>query len=414
LPTRSKRWFQNILSAGAASVILVSLTCCPFDPTNPFQSTTNDSLDVIHKHVNLIDFRAWSTARERRAASSTERGALDNAGGKKIAYKNPVWNGYFADPFVMQYGNVYYAYGTAEIQGNGRWFPVLRSTDLVHWQELGGALVPLKDPHAVSYWAPEVAQRNGKFYLYYSAGGAAGEHHKIRVAVADKPEGPFIDKGSVNLPDEGFSIDPHPFKDPKSGDWFLFFAKDFFDGRAGTGIAMVRLNNDMMSVKEPIETVVRASADWQIFERNRNWYGKTWDAWHTLEGPTVLFRNGQYYCLYSGGCWNSKNYGVGFAHATDINGPWVDDQDADGASVLAGVPEHVLGPGHNSVTTAPDGVTPVIVYHAWDSAWTARRLCIDQLEWTSKGPRCHPSWQAATLNPGDVAPRAGVQQSSGD
>jgi len=48
----------------------------------------------------------------------------------------------------------------------------------------------------------------------------------------------------------------------------------------------------------------------------------------------------------------------------------------------------VIGPGHNSVTVAPDGRTQVLVYHAWDANRTARRMCIDPLAWTADGPRC--------------------------
>jgi len=52
----------------------------------------------------------------------------------------------------------------------------------------------------------------------------------------------------------------------------------------------------------------------------------------------------------------------------------------------------VIGPGHNSVVVGPDNVTQYIVYHAWDKAHTARRMCVDKLVWTADGPRCSPTW----------------------
>jgi GH43 family beta-xylosidase len=61
---------------------------------------------------------------------------------------------------------------------------------------------------------------------------------------------------------------------------------------------------------------------------------------------------------------------------------------AHGPTVLKGTAEEVIGPGHNSVTTAPVGKTLVMVYHAWDPARTKRRMCIDPLVWTPQGPRC--------------------------
>ena len=39
-------------------------------------------------------------------------------------------------------------------------------------------------PEGGAFWAPEVARRDGTFYLYYSAGGPEGEEHRIRVAAA--------------------------------------------------------------------------------------------------------------------------------------------------------------------------------------------------------------------------------------
>lgn len=303
-----------------------------------------------------------------------------------------------ADPFVLRVNNRYYAYGTGDKQPDGRAFPLLVSEDLVQWRSLGGALKQLSDEN-LHYWAPEVAHHQDKFFMYYSAGGSDGKGHQLRVAVADKPEGPFQDAGKILMPDEPFSIDAHPFHDPVSGRWYLFFAKDFFDGRAGTGIAVVRLNDDMMSVEGPITTAVRASADWQIFERNRQWYDKTWDAWHTVEGPTVLYHHGRYYCLYSGGRWEAANYGLGYAVADSISGPYKDEYDAEGPCVLAGVPDKVCGPGHNSITVSPDFKTHLVVYHAWDPGYKARTMRIDPLIWTDKGPKCDgPSHEPRTLN----------------
>ena len=56
--------------------------------------------------------------------------------------------------------------------------------------------------------------------------------------------------------------------------------------------------------------------------------------------------------------------------------------------MLKGIEGKVLGPGHNSVVLGPDDKTLFIVYHAWDAARTARRMCIDPLIWTPDGPKC--------------------------
>lgn len=308
-------------------------------------------------------------------------------GRASFVYQNPVWPGYFADPFVIRTADTYYAYGTGSDvdhgrQADGRMFPVLRSNDLVKWDYVGGALEPLANTSTSPYWAPEVAEHAGKFYMYYAV------DMRLRVAIADRPEGPFRDSGKDLFPDEPFSIDASPFRDPRDGKWYLFFAKDFFDERVGTGTAVVPLADDMITPAAPPRIVVRASSDWQIFQRNRRWYDKDWEAWHTVEGPFVLEKAGRYYCLYSGGCWETADYGVSFAVADHPLGPWLDEWSAEGPSVLKGIPDKVLGPGHNSVIRGPDGKTDFVVYHAWDPAKTARRLCIDPLVFTERGPLC--------------------------
>lgn len=319
-----------------------------------------------------------------------------------MTYQNPVWDSYFADPFILRVGDEYYAYGTGGPESNGtqadgRMFPLLHSSDLVTWTLLGGALVPLNDPAKSAYWAPEVAANHGRYFMYFSAGGCEGENQQLRVAIADSPRGPFVDQGYPLLPDEPFSIDGSPLRDPKDGRWYLFFAKDFLNGeRPGTGAAVVPLTDDLLHAAGPVTTVLRASGDWQIFQRNRHWYGRDWDAWHTVEGPFVTFHEGRCYCFYSGGRWETPDYGVGVAVADDVLGPY--QELGDGPTVLKGIPGVVDGPGHNSLVLGPDNRVTFVAYHAWNPARTMRRLCIDPLVWTPGGPHCDgPSTEPRSL-----------------
>ena len=313
-----------------------------------------------------------------------------------LSYCNPIYDAYFADPFVLATDEGYVAVGTGRIV-DGLVFEVLGSEDLVSWHRVGGALEPVAAELGNDYWAPEIAAADGRWWLYYSVGHDDTRHH-LRVAVGDAPTGPYRDCGVNLTPDERFAIDPHPFRD-RDGTWYLFHARDVLDAeRVGTMMAVDVLDGMSQLAGRP-ETVLRPSGDWQLFKRQREMYGGVYD-WHTLEGPTVREHEGRYYCFYSGGNWQTDGYGVSYAVADHPLGPWVESPAALAEGpLLRTVPGHVLGPGHNSVVTTPEGLD-VMVYHAWDPGQTARRMCLDRLEWTTRGPVVHgPTWTPQTLTP---------------
>ena len=335
-----------------------------------------------------------------------------------MRWKNPVYPYYFADPFVWRHDGQYFAVGTGPISespaageadfttylvgGREMAIPLLTSDDLVHWELQGGALLVPDFARGAVFWAPEVAHSNGRFYLYYSY-AKAELSHELRVAISDNPAGPYEDAGpllhqSDNCP---FAIDAHAFQDD-DGEWYLFYARDFLDTndgyRAGTGLVVDRLVG-MTKLDGKHKTVIRATQGWQRFKANREMYGAVYD-WHTIEGPCVRKRNGLYHCFYSGGCYLEAGYGVDYAVAENIVGPYVDTGNEQGARVLATVPGKVIGPGHHSIVLGPDDRTEFLVYHAWDPAMTGRRMHIDPLEWTEDGPRSSgPSWEEQALSP---------------
>jgi beta-xylosidase len=269
----------------------------------------------------------------------------------RLPFAIPVYDGYFADPFVWEHAGVYYAVGTGAAKasggnGTGRVIPVLRSYDLIRWESRGHALIRPDAKLGHSFWAPEVAVRDGRFYLYYSV-GHDDRGHQLRVAASEDPEGPYEDAG-VTLVDPAhcpFAIDAHPFRDD-DGRWYLFYARDFLD------------------------TI----------------YGSIYD-WHTLEGPCVRKRDGHYYCFYSGGRWESESYGVDYGIADDVMGPYRHPETCERPRVLRSIPGLILGPGHNSLIVGPDGHSEFLVYHAWGPDMRARRMYIDRLRWTPDGPR---------------------------
>lgn len=100
------------------------------------------------------------------------------------------------DPFVLRVGDRYFAYGTNSSDEGSRAFEILESGDLVRWRSVGWALRAVDGLDARHHWAPEVAHRDGVFYMYFSA-GVEDREHRIRLAVADRPEGPFEYQGTT-------------------------------------------------------------------------------------------------------------------------------------------------------------------------------------------------------------------------
>ncbi len=320
-----------------------------------------------------------------------------------LTYTNPVFAANMPDPSVKKFGHYYYAFGTTDNKRlpDGRIFTLLRSPDLVHWTQLGGALVPPYANASYQYWAPEITEKHGVYYLYYAVGDNQPEHFVIRVGVSLKPEGPYTDSGSVltDCNSNRFTIDPYPFRDD-DGQWYLFYACDFpFDSighHAGTGIAVQRLS-DMTHPGGNCRVVVRPSYDWTLFETNREVkiFQRPVQLAHTIEGPCVIKHDGKYYCFYSGANWQTPRYGEDYVVADNPLGPYTDA--GTSARVLHSVPGQVFGPGGATIVTGPDGKTQYIVYHAWNKDMTQRQMCIDKLEWTSDGPRSTPTATPQTI-----------------
>ncbi|KGN41212.1 glycoside hydrolase family 43 protein [Knoellia aerolata] len=282
-----------------------------------------------------------------------------------------MWDGYCADPFVLRTRDGRYVmYGTTPSPlPEGRAFQVLVSDDLDHWDDVGGALVVGgDDPPGTEYWAPEVAFADDRYWMYYSS-GIGDQGHRLRVATATDATGPFEDLGVVLTPDVPFAIDPSPYLDG-DGSWWLFYATDLVEGdRPGTVLAVQRLS-DMTRLEGEPTIILRASAEWQRYEADREMYGGVHD-WHTLEGPTVMDDGaGGCLLLYSGGNWQTPGYGVAVATAPAPQGPWHEDPDRGPVVTSAGT--GLIGPGHCSVLTDGDGTRHVFL-HAWDPTLERRR-----------------------------------------
>lgn len=272
------------------------------------------------------------------------------------SYTNPVLDK-CADPDILYYNGTYYLYCTTPTQEGNSGIKVYTSTDLVHWTDQGFAFFKGDGWGNSKFWAPDIIERGGVFYMYY----AADEH--LCAATSNSPLGPF--KQDVYEPMHEYirEIDAHAFCDEKSDKYYLYFVRF----TAGNVIWGVELNDDMKSIKE--ETLT------QISRANQGWDE---DLMRVNEGPYMLVRDGKYYMTYSGSHFESVNYGVGYAVADSPLGPFTKYE----SNPIMQSNSLVHGAGHHCVAASPDGKELFMVYHCHHSliATDPRRLCIDRME----------------------------------
>lgn len=138
----------------------------------------------------------------------------------------------FGDPFILYNTSdtTFYMYGTS---GKLKGFKTYASKDLLHWVDKG---IIYDNTQAISwgtdcFWAPEVYERNGKFYLWYSANwkhnpNNEDENFRIGVAVSDSPTGPFRDLYDHPVFDPGYPvIDANLYFDDESGKVYLYYSR---------------------------------------------------------------------------------------------------------------------------------------------------------------------------------------------
>jgi len=159
---------------------------------------------------------------------------------ENILAQNPIiTNQYTADPSARVFGDRVYLYPSHDIphapgKGRANWFVmedyhVFSSANLTDWKDHGVIVtqnkVPWVKPESYNMWAPDCIERNGKYYFYFPAtpkDTTATKGFTVGVAVADKPEGPFLPQEKSIAGVKG--IDPNVFID-KDGQAYLYWSQ---------------------------------------------------------------------------------------------------------------------------------------------------------------------------------------------
>jgi len=168
-------------------------------------------------------------------------------------------------------------------------------------------------------WAPDVAYKNGKYYLYFPLKDKT-DIFRIGVAVSDKPEGPFVPESN---PIKGsHSIDPAVLEDT-DGKFYIYFGglwggqlqryrnnkaiecgHEPADNEPALCPKVARLSENMLEfAKKPKNTVIldENGEPLKAGDHDRRYF----------EGPWMHKYKGKYYLSYSTGNTHQLCYAIG-------------------------------------------------------------------------------------------------------
>lgn len=275
-----------------------------------------------------------------------------------------VMRGDHADPSVVKIGDTYWASATTS-----NWFPaypLLKSKDLVNWQQEGYVFNNLPSWADYYFWAPEISYENGKVYIYYSAHKKDG-NLCVGIASADKPEGPYRDHGPIICQPVG-SIDAFPMRD-ENGKLYMIWKEDGNSVGKPTPIWAQQLNEERTAL---------VGEKKEIFRNDKEWEG------NLVEGVSMIKRGDYYYAFYAaaGCCGRECTYQSGVARSKNLLGPW---EKYSNNPVLT----------HDEEWKCPGHGTPIekdgkyyFLYHAYDkesSVYTGREGMLIEFKFTPDG-----------------------------
>jgi len=267
-----------------------------------------------------------------------------------------------ADPTIFYHEDVYYLYGTSGRDSN-QGFEVYISKNLKTWKKSekndGFALKKGESYGDIGFWAPQVFEFEGKFYMAYTA----NEH--IAIATSDTPLGPFTQTEIKDLEAPVKQIDPYVFIDD-DGKKYLYHVRL----TEGNRLYVAELKDDFSGIKE--ETLR------YCFHAEEPWENTENVDWTVSEGPAIIKHEGLYYFIYSANDFRNPDYAIGYAVSESPMGPWVksptnpifDKSDAG-----------INGPGHGDYFVDAKGKLRYVLHtHNSDEEVSPRKTALIELE----------------------------------
>lgn len=292
-------------------------------------------------------------------------------GAPAATFENPVIAADAPDPSVIRADDgSYYLYAT------GEGYSIFRSDDLVEWERVGRAFTDETWPSARrngrrgDLWAPEIRRIGDRYVLFYTLWFGDVKYSLIGYAVADAPEGPFIDRGIlIDSREIGVeqSIDQYYYEE--EGKAYLFWG-------SFRNIYVMELDvaDDAVITPRP--------------ETKRLFAGTAY------EGTNIWKRDGWYYFFASTGDFSGgaeSTYRTVVTRSRNLLGPYVDRH---GRTTLDNAFEPILersdafaGPGHNAGLVEDAEGRTWMLYHAYDLTRPemGRLGMLDEVRWDEEG-----------------------------
>lgn len=272
------------------------------------------------------------SSQESKSRSQSVAALGEAKAGERQLYRNKplVEHMYTADPSAHVFNGRLYIYPSHDIEtdaelGGAEQF-AMRDYHVFSLSEVGGEVtdhgkaLDVDDVPWASQqmWAPDAAERDGQYYLYFPAKDKQGIF-RVGVAKADNPGGPFK---AEPAPIEGaISIDPSVYND--NGEYYLYVggiwggqlqrwqsgeyvSEDNYpaDDQPALMPKVAKLNADMVSLAEPLRDVLILDAEGKPIQQGDN-------ARRFFEAAWVHKYEGVYYFSYSTGDTHYIRYATG-------------------------------------------------------------------------------------------------------
>jgi beta-xylosidase len=202
-------------------------------------------------------------------------------------YVNPVVAGFYPDPSIVRAGDAYYLVNSSFVYFPG--VPIFRSTDLVHWSQIGNVL---DRPSQLSVegagisrgiYAPTIRYHDGTFYLITTLVDRGGNF----IVTAANPAGPWSDPIWLRDVD---GIDPSLFFDDDGHAYVVNngppIGTPLYDGHRAIWIQ--EYDVAARAMKGPRSVIVNGGVD---LSKKPIW----------IEAPHIFKVNGRYYLICAEG-----------------------------------------------------------------------------------------------------------------